>query len=51
VGLDVEHVVRGSNGASRWLILGSHSRLEVEAARERLRSTHRIRSLAIRRQS
>jgi homoserine dehydrogenase len=51
VGLEVEQVVRGSNGASRWLTLGSHSRLEVEAARERLRSTHRIESLAIRRVS
>ena len=51
VGLEVEQVVRGSNGASRWLTLGSHSRLEVEAARERLQSTHRIESLAIRRVS
>lgn len=48
-GLDIEQVVEQSNGPSRWLTTGSHSREEVTDARARLRARHRIESYAIRR--
>jgi hypothetical protein len=45
------HVVRAADhsaGASRWLVVGPHSRRDVDAAIEHLTRTHRISAHAIR---
>jgi hypothetical protein len=48
VGLDVEHVIPGSTGRSRWVTSRPRSRRDIEAASARLRAIHRIATYAIR---
>jgi len=48
-GLHVERVIPHGTDRARWLLVGHHSRAEVDAAVQRLAATHRVEALAIRR--
>ncbi len=48
-GLHVERVVDHASEDARWLLVGPHSRRDLDAALARLETTHRIQSAAFRR--
>lgn len=49
IGIRVEGIADYAFGSSRWLLIGSHSRAEVDAAAQRLRARHRIETVMFRR--
>jgi hypothetical protein len=48
-GLHVERAADYAGLASRWFLIGAHSRRDVDAALSKLASTHRIEAAAFRR--
>jgi homoserine dehydrogenase len=48
-GLQIERVADFSTATSRWILVGPHSRRDLDAALNRLEATHRIHTAAFRR--